>query len=93
MSDQPIQTQLVRLFEETAEAHHAAYRETDGAHPDWPIWYAEYLHEKLSQLLNARFTLSELVYLLVGLDKEVQQKAPGANWRVYYAKSLMDRYL
>ncbi len=66
---------------------------TDGAHPDWPIWYAEYLHEKLSQLLGAKFTLSELVYLLVGLDKEVQQKAPGARWSVYYAKSFIARYL
>lgn len=93
MSDPTTQAQLVSLFEEAAEAHHAAYIATDGAHPDWPIWYAEYVHEKLAQLLNAKFTLSELVYVLVGLDKEIQQKAPGAKWPVYYAKSLMDRYL
>lgn len=85
--------ELVRLFEQAGTAHHAAYADTDGAHPDWPIWYAEYLHEDLSRLLGAGFTQSELVYLLVGLDKEVQQRAPGANWHRYYARSLMDRYL
>lgn len=93
MRDESIQAQLVQLFEQVAEAHHQAYLATDGAHPDWPIWYAEYLHEDLLRVLEAKFTVSELVYLLVGLDKEVAQHAPGANWHRYYAKALMDRYL
>ncbi len=93
MRDETTQAQLVRLFEQAGEAHHTAYAATDGAHADWPIWYAEYLHADLTKLLNAQFSQSELVYLLVGLDKEVQQRAPGANWHTYYAKALIDRYL
>lgn len=93
MSNKDLQTQLVRLFEQAGEAHHKAYEATDGVHADWPIWYAEYLHKDLTHLLNATFSVSELVYLLVGLDKEVQQRAPGANWHTYYAKALIERYL
>jgi hypothetical protein len=93
MSDDTTQAELIRLFEKAGEAHHAAYEEADGADPDWPIWYADYLHADLTRLLKATFTQSELVYLLVGLDKEVQQRAPGANWHRYYAKSLIARYL
>lgn len=93
MSDETTQAELARLFVQAAEAHHAAYIDTDGAHADWPMWYAEYLHADLTKLLQAKFSLSELVYLLVGLDKEVQQRAPGADWPRYYAKSLIARYL
>ena len=35
--------QLEGLFREVGEAHHQAYIETDGADPEWPLWYAEYL--------------------------------------------------
>lgn len=93
MSEQTIRQQLVELFEKAGHAHHEAYLATDGADPDWPIWYADYLHGDLARLLNAQFTKSELVCLLVGLDKEVQQRAPGANWHVYYANAFIDRYL
>lgn len=93
MSEPTTKDQLIELFKQTAEAHHTAYAATDGAHPDWPIWYAEYMHADISKLLRAKFTVSELVYLLVGLDKEIQLQAPGAYWPAYYARSLMARYL
>jgi hypothetical protein len=85
--------QLASLFEEAWKAHHQAFSDVDGADPDWPIWYAAYLQAPLGELLDARFTQSELVYLLVTLDREVQRMAPGANWKGYYAKKLMERYL
>ncbi|MEZ4517356.1 MAG: hypothetical protein R3C44_11160 [Chloroflexota bacterium] len=93
MSDETVRADLIRLFKQAGDAHHDAYLETDGADPDWPIWYADYLHQDLTQLLNATFTKSELVYLLVWLDKEVQQRAPGVNWPNYYAGWFMERYL
>lgn len=77
---------------EAGEAHHKAYSATDGADEDWPIWYAEYLRDRLAELLGARFSKSELVYLLIALDREVQRLAPGANWRAYYARALVERY-
>lgn len=92
MVDSTRQLQLEALFQETAEAHHKAFIETDGAHDDWPIWYAEYLRDRLADVLKARFTISELVYLIISLDREVQRVAPGANWRSYYARALLERY-
>jgi|CXWK01.1.fsa_nt_gi hypothetical protein len=86
------QQQLEALFNEVITAHHQAFVEVDGADADWPIWYAEFLRDRLAELLGARFTKSELVYLLVGLDREVQRVAPGANWQAYYARVLLARY-
>lgn len=80
------------MFREAGEAHHQAYLETDGADPDWPIWYADHLHGRISTLLNARFTRSELVYLLISLDRELQRDAPGADWADFYARRLLERY-
>ena len=57
--------QLEELFREASEAHHQAYIETDGADPEWPLWYADYLRDKLALLLDATFTNSELVYMLI----------------------------
>lgn len=92
MSDLTRQQQLEGLLLEAGEAHHKAYSATDGADEDWPIWYAEYLRDRLAELLGARFSKSELVYLLIALDREVQRLAPGANWRAYYARALVERY-
>jgi len=86
------QQQLEALLLEAGEAHHKAYSATDGADEDWPIWYAEYLRDRLAEFLGARFSKSELVYLLISLDREVQRLAPGGNWRAYYARTLLERY-
>jgi NAD(P)H-hydrate epimerase len=90
MSD--LAMELEQLFVETGHAHHQAFIETNGADPDWPIWYADYLKERLSTLLGATFTRSELVYLLVMADKERGLNAPGAKWPRYYAKFFIERY-
>lgn len=92
MVDSTRQQQLEALFKEAGEAHHQAYAATDGADADWPIWYAEYLRDRLAALLNARFSKSELVYLFISLDREIQRDAPGADWRAYYARTLLQRY-
>lgn len=92
MAEEKLFAQLKALFQETGQAHHEAFLETDGADPDWPIWYADYLHEKLSALLQADFTRSELVYLLVRVDKERSLQAPGSDWGHYYARFFLDRY-
>jgi NAD(P)H-hydrate epimerase len=84
--------QLIDLLREAGDSHHRAYAETDGIDADWPIWYAEHLRDPLAALLNAQFSRSELVYLLISLDREVQRVAPGADWRAYYARVLLERY-
>jgi hypothetical protein len=92
MADSEKQQALKELFDAAAEAHHRAFINVDGADPDWPLWYADYVHERLTAILGARPTKSELVYLLVALDREVQREAPGANWQNYYARALTQRY-
>ena len=85
--------ELVNLLNETAEAHHKAFASTEGEDPDWPLWYADYLLEKLRRMLKAKFTKSELIYLLVFADKKNGVAAPGAHWPRFYAKFLLSRYL
>jgi len=80
--------QLEGLFHEVGEAHHQAYIETDGADPEWPLWYADYLREGLGGLLDASFTKSELVLVA----NEQPLKAPGANWVRYYAEFFIRLY-
>lgn len=84
--------QLEELFREASEAHHQAYIETDGADPEWPLWYADYLQDKLAPLLDATFTKSELVYMLILVANEQPLTAPGANWARYYAKKFLSLY-
>lgn len=85
-------TKLESLFRESGKAHHTAFIETDGEDLEWPSWYAEYLIGQLSGLLNAKFSQSELVYLLVWAEKERALKAPGADWARYYARFFLERY-
>jgi hypothetical protein len=85
--------QLATLFHQTSEDHHVAYKATDGVDPDWSIWYAGRLLEQgFDKLLNASILKSDLIYLLVTVDKELQAYAPGARWEDYYADFFIDRY-
>jgi hypothetical protein len=88
MTETDLRGQLEYLFHEVGEAHHRAYIETDGADPEWPLWYADYLRERLGALLDATFTKSELV--LVAAEQLL--RAPGANWARYYAKFFLGLY-
>lgn len=85
--------ELVKLFEEAGAAHHRAFADTGGADPEWPLWYAGYLIDRLPALLEADVTKSELVYLLVHLNRQQSLAAPGARWPRYYARYLAAHYL
>lgn len=85
---------LAALFDQTSEDHHVAFKATDGVDADWSIWYAGHLLEKhFDQLLGATILKSDLIYLLVMVDKEVQTRAPGARWEEYYADFFIERYV
>jgi hypothetical protein len=83
---------LVALFHETGQAHHAAYAETDGDDPDWPIWYAGFLVDRLPEILNNEITRSELVYSLVLLSRQQSQLADKTEWPEYYARYFIENY-
>ena len=92
MTETDLAQQLEGLFREAGEAHHQAYIATDGADPEWPLWYADHLRDRLAPLLDASFTKSELVYLLLLVANEQPLRAPGANWARYYSKFFIQLY-
>jgi hypothetical protein len=92
MAGTDLAQQLEELFREAGAAHHQAYIETDGADPEWPLWYADYLRERLGAHLDVSFTRSQLVYLLILVASEQPLNAPGANWARYYARFFITRY-
>lgn len=83
---------VAALLEEAAETHHRVYRITDGVDDDWASWYAEWLL-RLSELpivLGSTPVRSELVYMLVQLDKE--HAAVAEPWPEFYATRLVARF-
>ncbi len=85
--------QIATLLEETKLAHHQAFLSSAGDDPDWPLWYAGYLLDKLPPLLQAEMTRSELTYWMVLLSKEQEREAPDSRWSHYYAASLVGEFL
>lgn len=79
------------LLSEAAETHHRVYRIVDGNDSDWASWYADWLLNlsELPSLLGARPVRSELVYLLVKLDKEFTAEPRDGGWEPYYAEALV----
>jgi glutaredoxin len=90
MSDEVTVERLAALFRQTGEAHHEAFAETDGEDPEWPIWYAQYLQDRLMPFLAAPLTRSRLVFCLVETDDEHRATDPDAPWPGYYARRVLE---
>ena len=86
---------VAALLHEVAETHHIVYRIVDGEDPDWASWYADWLVRlsELPQVLKATPVRSELVYLLVKLDRDYNGSKPDEPWERFYARRLLERYL
>jgi hypothetical protein len=87
-------TKIAQLLHEAGETHHVVYRIVDGADDDWASWYADWLVRlsELPQLLGTTPVRSELVYVLVGLDKEYVDRKPAEAWETYYARAIIGRW-
>jgi hypothetical protein len=46
-SKERLTDELANLLNETAEAHPKAFAATNGEDAEWPIWYADYILDKL----------------------------------------------
>ena len=92
--DDTAQQRVSELLHEAAETHHTVFRITDGADEDWATWYSNWLVNlsELPQLLGTKPAGSELTYLLVRLDKEFAEKAPGGRWEDFYAAELVRHF-
>jgi hypothetical protein len=86
--------QISALLHEAGETHHRVFRIVDGADDDWASWYAQWLIDlsELPDLLGARPVRSELIYLLVSLDKQFTAEAPGEPWESYYARQIQRHF-
>ena len=87
-------TQIAALLHEAGETHHLVYRIVDGDDPDWASWYADWLINlsELPQILGATPIRSELVWLLVTLDKEYGKTNPDTAWPQWYAERIVERF-
>ena len=85
---------VAELLHEAAETHHVVYRIVDGADDDWASWYGDWLIRlsELPQLLGVPPVRSELVYLLVGLDKQYVEQKPAEAWETYYARAILEHF-
>ena len=88
MHNEQTVAEIADLLRRTGEAHHEAYRETDGADPEWPIWYAGYIQAHIGGRLGASITRSELVYRLISAEKA--QATATEDWPTAYARVLLD---
>jgi hypothetical protein len=85
---------VAALLEEAAETHHRVYRITDGVDDDWASWYADWLLRlsELPTVLGSTPVRSELVYMLVKLDKEHTAARAVEPWPEFYATRLIERF-
>jgi hypothetical protein len=86
--------QVAGLLHEVAELHHRVYRIVEGADDDWASWYADWLINlsELPALLGVTPVRSELIYVLVGLDKRYTAEGPDGHWEPYYARQIVDHF-
>lgn len=86
--------QISGLLQEAGETHHRVYRIVDGADDDWASWYAHWLINlsELPEMLGVKPVRSELIYLLVGLDKQYTAETPGEPWETYYARQILRHF-
>jgi hypothetical protein len=87
-------TKIAELLHEAAETHHIVYKIVDGADDDWASWYGDWLVRlsELPQLLGKPPVRSELIYLLVRLDKEYIERKPSEAWETYYAREILEHF-
>jgi len=82
--------ELAALLKETAEAHHEAYRDSDGFDPEWASWYAPYLHTRIGDRLQGSPTRSELTYMVIKARRQHDAAADGSPWPEYYARVILE---
>ena len=87
-------SRVAELLHEAGETHHLVYRIVDGDDPDWASWYADWLVNlsELPDILGTTPVRSELVWLLVELDKDYTQTSPETPWPQWYAAQMIERF-
>jgi hypothetical protein len=85
---------IATLLHEAGETHHRVYRIVDGDDPDWASWYADWLLNlsELPEILGAAPVRSQLVWMLVQLDRDFTEAKPDTPWPQWYAARVVERF-
>ncbi|ORV72534.1 NAD(P)H-hydrate epimerase [Mycobacterium gastri] len=78
--------ELADLLVETGERHHKAYADTDGADPEWALWYSGYLQARLWDRAGRLPSRSQLVGLLQSAERRY---GSAEGWPLRYAGHLL----
>lgn len=86
--------QVAEVLRNAAETHHRVYRIVDGADDDWASWYADWLIRlsPLPKIIGSTPVPSELVWLLVDLDKRYAIDRPTEPWENIYAARILAHF-
>jgi len=84
--------QLSAIFTEVEMAHHKAINGADNNDPEWPIWYADYLQEPLSEVFHNRFLKSSLIYCLMNANLEHISEAADIPWQQFYSRHFIEHF-
>jgi hypothetical protein len=79
---------VAELLVEAGKHHHAAYIDTDGVDPEWPLFYASYVQTRLWDGLGVLLTRSELVHVMVSADLAITAGEATGEWPAVYAARL-----
>jgi NAD(P)H-hydrate epimerase len=90
VDDRITEDELAALLRETAERHHAAFSESDGADPEWALWYASDLQARLWDRAGRLPTRGELCFLLVGAERGHRAAGSDEPWPSAYARSILN---
>lgn len=82
--------ELAALITDTGHHHHQAYIESDGADPEWPLWYAGYLQAQIWDAFGAVPSRSRLVYLLLAGERAHAESGGDTPWPTFYAQLIID---
>ncbi|MGI9585954.1 MAG: hypothetical protein ACR2N7_10235 [Acidimicrobiia bacterium] len=89
MPDSSYPAQLAELLVETGQRHHQAFAETDGADPEWPMWYADYLYGRIDQYVDTQPTKSEIIQCLVSASEAHEATDVDEGWPSFYANYIL----
>ena len=83
---------IIKILMFASETHHTVYKKVQGVDSNWAAWYANWLLElsDLPELIECKPVESDLVYLLVKLDKEFTAQERGEEWQEYYATQIAE---
>ena len=77
------------LLAEAGSDHHRAFAESDGADPEWPAWYANWLLDRLPE--TPPVEESHLADLLAEAAQTHAASGSSEAWPRYYARFLLER--